>query len=221
MADGDPCSAHHSPCTIVLTGGPSAGKTAVLELVRHLFCHHVQLLPEAASLLFRGGFPRASTRGGRQATQRAIFVVQRELEAVLRAEHGPAIVVADRGTVDGWAYWPDDDDFWAAMHTTRARELARYDRVIHLRTPGVNDGYNHDNPARLETAAEAARIDARIAEVWSGHPRYVVVDNAPQFLAKAERALEELRRAIPDCWRGPPPDRAGVPPRAPAAAAPG
>lgn len=37
----------HKRKTIVLTGGPGAGKTAVLELVRQQFCAHVEVLPEA------------------------------------------------------------------------------------------------------------------------------------------------------------------------------
>ena len=40
---------------MVLTGGPGAGKTAVLEVVRRTFCEHVTVLPEAASILFMGG----------------------------------------------------------------------------------------------------------------------------------------------------------------------
>ncbi len=31
---------------MVLTGGPGAGKTAILELVRRTLCPHVALLPE-------------------------------------------------------------------------------------------------------------------------------------------------------------------------------
>ena len=36
------CSEPHARRKIALTGGPGAGKTAVLELVRQSFCKHVQ-----------------------------------------------------------------------------------------------------------------------------------------------------------------------------------
>lgn len=32
------CSENHQPRRVVLTGGPGAGKTAVLELIRQSFC---------------------------------------------------------------------------------------------------------------------------------------------------------------------------------------
>ena len=38
---------------IALTGGPGAGKTAVLELARRLLCEHVHILPEAPGIVFR------------------------------------------------------------------------------------------------------------------------------------------------------------------------
>src|SRR5688572_16643689 len=98
------CAAVHTPKRIVLTGGPGAGKTAVLELIRHAFCPHVVVLPESAGLLFSGGFPRRSDEGARRAAQRAIYYVQRELEAAAEALQ-PAVLLCDRGTVDGVAYW--------------------------------------------------------------------------------------------------------------------
>jgi hypothetical protein len=51
-----------------------------LELVRQEFCQHMSVLPEAASILFGGGFPRDEDTGERRAAQRAIYYVQRELE---------------------------------------------------------------------------------------------------------------------------------------------
>jgi predicted ATPase len=98
------CSQSHVRRRVVLTGGPGAGKTAVLELVRQSFCAHVRVLTEAAGILFAGGFPRDRTPGTRRPAQRAIFHVQRELEAVADATNS-AIVLCDRGTVDGVAYW--------------------------------------------------------------------------------------------------------------------
>ena len=100
------CEKEHRRKRIVLTGGPGAGKTAVLELVRQFFCQHIQVLPEAASILFSGGFPRGESTGTRRATQRAIYYVQRELERSADQAGLAAVVLCDRGTVDGAAYWP-------------------------------------------------------------------------------------------------------------------
>jgi len=195
------CTVPHARKRIVLTGGPGAGKTAVLELAHQLTCQHVVVLPEAASLLFRGGFPRGTRVGERAATQRAIFHVQRELEAAADAADHAAIQLCDRGTVDGAGYWPGPDTLWSAMNVRREAEIARYDVVIHLRTPPAT-AYNHENPLRTESAIEAAYIDELIAQAWQGHPRYVVIDNAVDFLEKARRAMAVLLAELPECCRG-------------------
>jgi predicted ATPase len=182
----------------VLTGGPGAGKTAVLELVHQSFCKHVKVLPEAAGIIFGGGFPRAAEGDVLRAAQRAIFYVQRELEAAADSSDA-AIVLCDRGTVDGMAYWPGPDDLFSAVGTTLEEQIRRYDAVIHLRTPSV--GYNHQNPLRIESQAQASAIDAHIAQVWAGHPRRFTIEAAPDFLTKAKRALEILRAEMPECCR--------------------
>jgi len=194
------CRAPHDRRRVVLTGGPGAGKTAVLELIRQSFCVHVKVLPEAAGIVFGGGFPRDDGAERRQAAQRAIFYVQRELEAAADAEN-PAVVLCDRGTVDSSAYWPGPEDFWSSVGTTLAEQLHRYDAVIHLRTPAVDSGYNHENPLRTESAAEALAIDAKIGHAWEGHPRRFVVEASRDFLDKAARALEILRGEMPECCR--------------------
>jgi predicted ATPase len=194
------CREPHERRRIVLTGGPGAGKTALLELIRQSFCDHVHVLPEAAGILFGGGFPRTSSPAVRRAGQRAIFHTQRELEATGDATDA-AIVLCDRGTIDGAAYWPGPDEMWPEVGTTAAAQLARYHAVIHLRTPPPDNGYDHSNPLRVESAVEAAAIDALILRAWAGHPRRFVVEPAPSFLAKAARAVDLLKGELPECCR--------------------
>lgn len=194
------CCDTHTHTRIVLTGGPGAGKTAVLELVRQHFCVHVHVLREAAGIVFGGGFPRSPDENVLRAAQRAIFYVQRELEAAAEAVN-PAIVLCDRGTVDGAAYWPGPDDLWGAVGTSLDDQLRRYDAVIHLRTPGPHGGYNHDNPLRVESAAQASLVDQRLIAVWAHHPRRFIVEPAPDFLAKAKTVLDILRAQLPECCR--------------------
>jgi predicted ATPase len=192
------CSQSHQRRRVVLTGGPGAGKTAVLELVRQAFCHHVNVLPESASMLFRGGFPRRGGLAERRAAQRAIFHVQRELERAADEQDGAAIVLCDRGTVDGAAYWPGPGDFWESLETTREEELARYHVVLHLKVPPVA-GYNHSNPVRIESAAEAAAIDERIARAWDGHPHRYFIESTVDFVEKARAAIRRLSDEVPPC----------------------
>lgn len=190
----------HAPKLVVLTGGPGAGKTAVLEMARRHFCPHVAILPEAASIIFGGGFIRRETLPAKKAAQRAIFHVQRELERIVVEEKKYGIVLCDRGTLDGLAYWPNSEEsFWKETGTNRKDEFARYAAVIHLKTPNATDGYNHDNPVRLETASEAAKIDERIAMAWAGHPHQHAVESSHEFVDKAALALELIRSELPVC----------------------
>ena len=190
----------HAQKRIVLTGGPGGGKTAVLSMMHHALCKHVAILPEAASIVFGGGFPRHDTDAGRRAAQRAIYRIQREVEALVEEEQRAAIALCDRGTVDGLAYWPGtSDSYWTALSTTHEQELARYTAVIHLETPGLAHGYNHSNRLRVESAEEAIAIDRRIADAWKLHPKRFVVASAAEFVEKAARAVDFVRAELPTC----------------------
>ena len=195
------CTSTHQLRRIVLTGGPGAGKTAVLEVIRKALCRHVHVLPESAGILFGGGFPRGRAPELRRPAQRAIYYVQRELETMVSA-NDLAIVLCDRGTIDGLAYWPGPDDMLQQLGTSLDEQLARYHAVIHLRTPADGAGYNQSNPLRIESSAEAAEIDERIAAVWQRHPRRFEVPATTDFLTKARRAIALIEDELPACCRG-------------------
>jgi len=182
---------------IVLTGGPGAGKTAILELARKAFSGSVILTPEAASIIYGGGFWREKTPSAQRAAQRAIYHVQQQLERMaIESERAPTIL-CDRGTLDGLAYWPDsEEEFFKDLHTTRAKELSHYQAVIHLRTPDSESGYNHANPLRIETAAEAAALDQKTLKCWEGHPHRFIIDGTRDFIEKADAAIGLIRELV-------------------------
>jgi predicted ATPase len=182
---------------IVLTGAPGAGKTAVLELARRHFRGRLDVLHEAASIVFTGGFPRRPEPHARAAAQRAIFHVQAQLErCAVDTPNDDKAILCDRGTLDGLAYWPlARESFFAEVGTSLTTELARYDTVIHLRTPPRGSGYK--DAVRNEDAAMAETIDELLLDVWSAHPKRLVVDNATSFMEKARRALAILDELVP------------------------
>jgi predicted ATPase len=181
---------------IVLTGGPGAGKTAVLELARRHFGARAEVLYEAASIVFTGGFPRQEGVEAKSAAQRAIYHVQVELENVARAQSEAAVILCDRGTPDGLAYWPGAPaEYWSQLRTSLAEELARYDAVIHLRTPSRRDGYHRD-AVRTENAKTAELIDGRLLEIWATHPRRFLVESSHDFVQKTERTLAILEQEM-------------------------
>lgn len=191
-----------TPKLVVLTGGPGAGKTAVLELVQREYCPHVVVLPEAAGVAFRGGFPRKKTLAARKSAQRAIYHLQSELERMTVEEGRAAVALCDRGTLDALAYWPGaPEEFLTELRTSLDAELARYATVIHLRTPPPGGGYDYRNPDRVETPQEAAAIDERILEAWAAHPRRFFVPSTVDFIEKARQALGLIHQELPECCR--------------------
>jgi len=188
---------------IVLTGGPGAGKTAILELFRKLACDRTAILPEAASVIYGGGFWRLPSVNARTAAQIAIFHAQVEMERLVRGEGRWLAGVCDRGSLDGLAYWPGEPEpYFKILNTTRQDQLSRYHAVIHLRCPHEGRGYDLSNPLRVESAAEAARIDERIETIWSAHPRYHQINKSDRFFEKADAAIELIKGYLPEiCQR--------------------
>src|SRR5688572_13816852 len=92
-------------CRIVLTGGPGGGKTTAADLFRRELGEAVVIVPESATILFAGGFPRSDQVDAGRAVQTAIFHVQRNLEDVQSARYPDRVLLCDRGTIDGAAYW--------------------------------------------------------------------------------------------------------------------
>ena len=197
------CGENRHDCQlVVLTGGPGAGKTAVLESVRKILCNHVAILPESAGIVFGGGFWRMDSMSGRVASQRAIFHIQNEMENLVRGEQRWGIGLCDRGSLDGLAYWPEDEEsFWTTFQTSKSQEYEKYKAVIHLRSPSLDKGYNHQNPIRVETAEEAARIDNRIHQVWKDHHNYAMIESTDSFLEKVNLAFKKIESFLPGCCK--------------------
>ena len=192
----------HDTRLVVLTGGPGAGKTAILEMAKKVLCEHVAILPEAASVVYGGGFWRLPSETARVSAQRAIYHVQREMESLVLLERKWAIGLCDRGTLDGTAYWPLAENlYWEATGTSLAKELERYLAVIHLRSPAENLGYNHENPLRIETSRQAQEIDLAIERIWKAHPNYRVIENSQSFITKAQTAIDLISDYLPNCCK--------------------
>ncbi len=193
---------HHQLKKIVITGGPGAGKTALLETTKKEFCQHVAVLPEAAGIIFGGGFWRHNSIPGKKAAQRAIYFLQREIENLITEENNTVVALCDRGTLDSLAYWPLSEElFWEELNTTKEKELSKYSAVIHLHPPLKSNGYNRQNPLRIETDIEAAEIDKRIMKAWEGHPNRFFVSSEEDFLVKMAKASQIIRKYIPDCCK--------------------
>ena len=191
-------SAEPRRCRLVLTGGPGGGKTTAADLFRRELGERVVVVPESATILFAGGFPRSPDAEPRRAVQRAVFHVQRNVEDVQSALFRDRILLCDRGTIDGAAYWPKSEiDFFTAMGTTFEAELERYDAVVFFETAAVaGSSIEGGNPVRRETLSEAVALDRRLRELWSRHPRFHLVPHTASFLHKITNGFALLQRLV-------------------------
>ncbi len=173
---------------IVLTGGPSAGKTTIAETLVRAFYDKIVLVPEAASMLYRGGFPREDATPAVICQQRAIYHVQRELEEIKALDPEGRAQICDRGTLDGLAYWPvSEEEFFQNVCSSMESELARYDWVIHLETAGEHS--YQPSSIRRESFAAAQQLNQRTKQAWSKHPRRLIIVNNRNFSKKINLAL--------------------------------
>jgi predicted ATPase len=185
-------------CRIALTGGPGGGKTTAGDLFRREIGERVVFVPEAATLLFSGGFPRVHEPLAIRAAQMAIFHLQRSLEEVQGARFPRRILLCDRGTVDGAAYWPGSaEEYFEASGTTLDAELARYDAVIFFETAAVGgDSIEGGNPIRNESAEQAVELDRKLRVLWSRHPRFILVPHNRSFFKKISFGLASLESIV-------------------------
>ncbi len=196
-----PHSRHAKTFRIALTGGPGGGKTTAADAFRDVASHYpVAVVPETATLLFSGGFPRSAVAEAKRFAQTAIYHVQLNMEAMQAVLLPGHVLLCDRGTLDGAAYWPgSDEDYFATIGTTWEAELARYDGVVFFETAALGGAsIGEGNPIRNETLAEAIEIDTRLRGLWSAHPRFVLVPHQETFSGKIRLGSSAVERLIAD-----------------------
>ena len=183
---------------IVLTGGPGAGKTTAADLFRREIGERIVVVPEAATMLFSGGFPRHKIDAARRATQYTIYNVQRNLENIIRHQYPNRILLCDRGTIDGAAYWPEgEESFYKALKVTRDEEYSRYDAVIFFESAAVGgDSIEGCNPTRTESDKEAIAINEKLKEIWRHHPNFHYIPHNKSFFKKISSAIKLLEEIV-------------------------
>jgi len=178
---------------IAITGGPSGGKTTLIETLKHELGKKCRVVPEAASILYRGGFPRQQDPVSRIHVQKAIYYTQKELELMICKTSQSPLIICDRGSLDALAYWPDEPrDFFSALQTSREEEFDRYQWVLHLDTADLPH-YDSSNPIRTESHDEALTLNQRTKQAWEGHPRRIIISQNDDFLSKMTTALAVIR----------------------------
>ncbi len=194
--------------TIVLTGGPHAGKTVVSKALDAAFRGRVIRVPEVATMLLKLGFPRpgrdlAWSQQWQDRFQTAVFHVQLQLEESWKAvasERNTPLLLCDRGLLDGAAYTRGDprrfcDDFGIDYQAA----LARYDLVIHLQSYALiapDDYGRHGNPDRFEVLPGALELEERTRRAWGDHSNRIVVPPAADVREKIARVTDMVEALL-------------------------
>lgn len=198
--------------TIVLTGGPCAGKTTALNRIVEVFTQRgyaVFTLPESPTLFNQAGVDFL-TKDKRLflETEKALLDFQMQMEdqfsRIAQADGRPALLVCDRGTMDIAAYMPQE--VWQAILDESKKnpvELRdkRYDAVIHMCTAakGAEKYYTlENNQSRTESPELARMLDDKLISAWEGHPHLRVVGNGTDFEGKLQRVISEIAAVLGD-----------------------
>ena len=193
---------------IVLTGGPSSGKTSVLEKIRQVYSmegYHVIVVSETATELINSGIkPFGDVRTSMIYFQELVMQLQLAKEDVVdkalkMVNTEQVIVVYDRGAIDNTAYI-NEQEFQEVLarlnHVKSFTELMdKYDLVINL--VGSKDFYTlENNQARSESSDEAIKLGERTLHSWLGHPRLKVVLPKPSLDEKIREVLNIINESL-------------------------
>lgn len=192
--------------TIVLTGGPCAGKSTAMSWIQNAFTqrgYKVLFVPETATELITGGVA-PWTCGSNLDYQCCQMRLQSEKEKVFLAAaktmpDEKILIVCDRGMMDNRAYMTDMD-FQVVLDRIGETDVLirdRYDAVFHLVSaangaPEIYLKNKESNPARTETVEQAVELDNKLVSAWTGHPHLRVIDNSTGFESKMKRLISEI-----------------------------
>lgn len=183
---------------ILFTGGPSAGKTSIIEIIQRKYPKLFVSVPEAATILYCGGFPRIKDHRAMKHIQRAIYFTIIELEDMYAEIYSDKIQLCDRGTLDGIAYWPSKKshlEFVKSVGTNIKKELKRYDILIHLSTPKDKDLYRLTKQ-RIENHKLALELDKKTLKAWEKHPKRFIISDEKDFLIKVEKVVSLIEKEL-------------------------
>lgn len=191
------------PLKVVITGGPCAGKSSIVDALKKLYGGTIAVVPESATILFENGFPAPGVdvsveewrdRYGAFFQEQA-YTLRLYLEGMfeeLAALSNASLVLCDRGILDGAAYVPGGrKEFCLTFSISEAEALLRYDVVIHLESlstgsPGTYSQAN--NVYRRESLEEAVTREWATRAAWQDHPRY--------FFVSARDTVQEKQREV-------------------------
>lgn len=196
---------------LVVTGGPCAGKTTVINAIQDEFRNQVTLVPEVASMLLSSGFPVPGrdvewSFQWQVAFEKAIVPVQEAIEEAKTLEaikKGHKLLICDRGTLDTVGYLPNGFSDWKALFPNANVEeiCSRYLTVIHLESLATAnpDLYGRTgNENRFEPLDRAKEVELAMRESWKNHPKRIFIAGNKGVENKVSQVIGIVRFLLAD-----------------------
>ena len=186
---------------IVLTGGPCAGKTEILDDIEKYLVekgYYVITIPETATQLIKSKMFPCMDREHAMMFQDIVLKLQlmkeQQAERYAREKLGDkkVVILCDRAIIDNKAYMGTQEEFEVLLENNGLDELGilhSYDMVIDLVSTAttMKDSYKL-NGIRSETVEEAAALDKRTTMAWAMHPNLCIF--------KPTKTIEEKKAAV-------------------------
>ena len=188
---------------VVITGGPSSGKTECIYKVKEHFeklGYKVIVIPSVGTALIQCGiYPWDAVNEDdfeRMNLGAKIKLEEIADEAVSNINASKILILCERGTVDVKAYTSNRNfQQICKEYNTSEEELKNaYDAVFHLKTvaKGYRDQYKQVPVYRKEDPDTAIYLDDKVIEAWSGHSNFRIIDAYPYFEDKMMKLINEI-----------------------------
>ena len=193
---------------IVLTGGPCAGKTTIINTInKYLKQTNIPFvtIPETATELIVNGI-KPSTMSAYDFQD---IVIKRQLSKEQEAEeyfqnhfanYDKCVIIYDRGIFDNAAYM-DDDGFQKLLSKYELKSMSKidkYDLVLDLLSVASckKEAYNLNNEARTETLSEAEVLDTRTSNAWANHHNLKLLSSKVSLEEETKTVIDYINNVL-------------------------
>ena len=192
---------------IVITGGPCAGKSSALSVIKERMMskgYKVLCIPETATELIQGGI---TPWNAPSALQFQIWLSTLQLakeavyEDIAKQYKEEVLLVCDRGLLDNRAYLTEEEYkvYLGKLGLSTQEIMKRYDAIFHLESAacGAQEFYTTENGSvRTETIEQAKQLDQRHKEIAQAHPCFKAIGNEGTFEDKLNHLIEKIEEVL-------------------------
>lgn len=192
---------------IVVTGGPSSGKTSVLNKIKEEFKelgYKTIIVPETATELINSGIKPFGENALKGIDFQDLVLktqinkenIAKEAAEILGSEK--TIILYDRGTLDGYAYvTPDEWDYvLKRLNYSKRNLLSQYDAVLYLES-AKEYFTKENNAARYESDAdEALEKGKKVLQSYLSHDNLMVIKPREQIEDKQQEVVNIIHNML-------------------------